>query len=110
LIDFCNICRKCAENCPSSSIPFGDRQEIDGALRWKLNPETCFSYWNVLGTDCAICMRVCPYSHPDNLAHNLIRWGIARSGFFRRIALWMDNLFYGKKPIHRLPPNWTRVP
>ena len=106
MIDFCNICKKCANNCPSLSISFEDREEIDGALRWKLNPDTCFRYWNISGTDCGICMRVCPYSHPDNLAHNLIRWGIARSGFFRRLALWMDDLFYGKKPAPRAHPEW----
>ena len=109
VIDFCNICKKCAENCPSRSIPFGDRQEIDGALRWKLDEVTCFRYWNAVGTDCGRCMAVCPYSHPDNLAHNLVRWGIARSGAFRRLALWMDDLFYGKKPAERDAPGWTRV-
>ncbi len=83
VIDFCTICKKCADNCPSSSIPFGPRLEADGILRWKLNPETCFAYWNEIGTDCGICMAVCPYAHPDNPAHNLIRWGNRRSGFFR---------------------------
>jgi len=109
IIDFCNICKKCAENCPSNSIPLDGRKEIDGALRWKLDEETCFRYWNAVGTDCGRCMAVCPYAHPDNLAHNLVRWGIARSGAFRRLALWMDDLFYGKKPAERDAPGWTRV-
>jgi ferredoxin len=34
VLDFCRICRKCAENCPSGSISFDDRRAIDGALRW----------------------------------------------------------------------------
>jgi ferredoxin len=109
VIDFCNICKKCAHNCPSRSIPFGERQEIDGALRWKLQEETCFRYWNAVGTDCGRCMAVCPYAHPDSWAHNLVRWGIARSGAFRRFALWMDDLFYGVKPAERRSPGWTRV-
>lgn len=94
MLDFCRICLKCAENCPSRSIPFGDRQEIDGALRWRINSDTCFRYWNLTGTDCGRCMAVCPYSHPNNLAHNLVRWAIQRSGLARRVALWMDDLFY----------------
>ena len=109
VIDFCNICQKCAQNCPSRSIPFGPRQEIGGALRWKLNPDTCFRYWNVVGTDCARCMAVCPYAHSDSFSHNLIRWGIARSGFFRRVALRMDDLFYGKEPDRRAAPGWVMV-
>jgi len=106
-IDFCNICKKCADNCPSKSISFDKREEVDGALRWRIEPETCFAYWNVIGTDCGRCMTVCPYAHPNNFAHNLVRWGIARSGFFRRFALWMDDLFYGRKPNPRPAPKWT---
>jgi ferredoxin len=39
VLDFCRICKKCAENCPSRAIPFDDRREIDGALRWQINSE-----------------------------------------------------------------------
>jgi len=109
MIDFCAICKKCAQNCPSQSIPFGDRQEMDGALRWKINSDTCYRYWTVSGTDCGRCMTVCPYSHPNNLSHNMVRWGITHSGFFRRVALHMDDLFYGRKPIRRLAPKWTQI-
>lgn len=109
VIDFCTICEKCARVCPSKSIPFGPQQEIEGATRWKLNPDTCFRYWNVAGTDCARCISVCPFSHPNTFSHNLIRWGIYRSGFFRRVALWMDDLFYGKKPDSHRGPNWVDI-
>ncbi len=102
MIDFCNICQKCAENCPSNSIPTDDRRLSNGALRWRINPDTCFAYWNVIGTDCGRCMAVCPFSHPDTPFHNVIRWGIQRSGFFRRLALWLDDLFYGRQPARRL--------
>jgi ferredoxin len=69
VLDFCRICQKCAEACPGQSIPFGDREEIDGALRWRINAESCFRYWNRIGTDCGRCVAVCPYSHPNNPAH-----------------------------------------
>lgn len=110
VFDFCNICEKCAQACPSKSIPYGPREETDGVLRWKLNPDTCFRYWNTAGTDCARCMAVCPFSHPDTLSHNFIRWGIAKSGAFRRAALWMDDIFYGRKPSPRKAPDWADVP
>ncbi|MBL7164081.1 MAG: 4Fe-4S dicluster domain-containing protein [Anaerolineales bacterium] len=109
LIDFCNICKKCAVNCPSRSIPVDERQEYDGAMRWKIDPDTCFRYWNAVGTDCGRCMAVCPYSHPDNWAHNFIRWGIQRSGAFRRAALWLDDLFYGREPAEKAAPEWVRI-
>ena len=74
MLDFCTICKKCADNCPSHSIPAGDREPIDGGLRWAIDADSCFRYWNAIGTDCGRCMTVCPYSHPDNAAHNLVRW------------------------------------
>ena len=101
VLDFCRICKKCALNCPSQSIPIGEREVSNGVLRWKINPETCYHYWTIVGTDCGRCLAVCPYSHPDNLLHNLVRWGIRKSGNFRRAALFLDDFFYGKKPPSR---------
>ena len=106
MIDFCTKCGKCAENCPPKAISFDDRVEIDGAMRWKIDSDKCFRYWTASGTDCGRCMSVCPYSHPDTFYHNLIRWGNGRSGAFRRGALWLDDLFYGKHPARREPPDW----
>jgi len=98
VIDFCRICKKCAENCPGKSIPFGDREVVDQGLRWAIDPDSCFHYWNAIGTDCGRCMTVCPYSHPDNLAHNVIRTLIGRSPAARKAALHLDNLFYTRHP------------
>jgi ferredoxin len=109
MIDFCTVCRKCADNCPPRAISFDDRIEIDGALRWQIDSDLCFRYWTAIGTDCGRCMSVCPYSHPDSFYHNLIRWGSARSGLFRRAAVWLDDLFYGKAPARRDPPGWIKV-
>jgi ferredoxin len=106
VLDFCRICQKCVETCPSQSIPAGDREEIDGALRWRINSDSCFRYWNRVGTDCARCMAVCPYSHPNNPAHNLVRWAVRRSGAARRVVLWLDDVFYGRKPMPRPTPDW----
>jgi len=98
VIDFCAVCKKCATNCPVGAIPSGDRTPVDEGLRWAIDAETCYRYWNLIGTDCASCMRVCPYSHPDSPAHNLVRVAIRRSASARRVMLWFDDVFYGKKP------------
>ena len=107
MIDFCTKCKKCAENCPSRSIPFEDRQMYDGAYRWKIDPVSCFRYWNVIGTDCGVCMKVCPYSHPDTFFHNLLRGLISHSAPGRRIAHKLDDVFYGRYPEVRPAPDWT---
>jgi ferredoxin len=98
VIDFCEQCEKCAENCPPNAIPFGPREPVDEGLRWAIDADACFRYWNAIGTDCGRCMTVCPYSHPESAAHDLVRWAVARSGAARRVMLWMDDLFYGRQP------------
>jgi len=108
VIDFCEICKKCADACPSRSISFESRVEINGILRWKINSESCFTYWCSSGTDCGRCMAVCPYSHPNNFMHNFIRWGISNSQYFRRFAIYMDNLLYGRRPTSREIPIWIK--
>jgi ferredoxin len=107
VIDFCSRCRKCAENCPAGAIPSGDRIEIDGDWRWRVDGDACYRYWCAVGTDCARCMAVCPYSHADNLFHNAVRWGVRRSALFRRAAARLDDVFYGRRPAPRPGPAWT---
>jgi reductive dehalogenase len=106
--DFCRICKKCALCCPSDSIPEGEQQEINGSLRWKLNAETCFGYWAKAGTDCNVCMRVCPWSHPRTFPHRVIISLVVRNRWARRLFSVMDDLFYGKKPKPKAPPDWAK--
>ena len=107
VLDFCSLCKKCAENCPVDAIPDRERGPIAGGRRWAIDADSCFRYWNAVGTDCGRCMTVCPYSHPDNTAHNLVRRAIRSSGAARRGALWLDDLFYGRhpQPLYQVPPD-----
>lgn len=95
--DFCDRCKRCAVNCPSAAIPNDSPEEVRGALKWPLNIEACFKYWCSIGTDCGLCMKVCPYSHPPSLMHNLVRVGIKNSAIARQISVYGEDLFYGKK-------------
>jgi len=95
VVDFCEACRKCARCCPAKAIPTGRRETIDGALRWKIDAEACFTYWCAVGTDCGVCVRVCPYSHRDNAFHRAVRAGVRRSFLFRRLAVPLDDVFLG---------------
>ena len=106
MLDFCAICKKCADNCPVKAIPFDDPKQIDGVMRWRIDQEACFTYWCQAGTDCGRCMAVCPFSHPDRLLHNLIRRGIRNSSVFRRAALFLDDFFYGRISESKAVPGW----
>lgn len=108
IMDFCKICKKCATCCPSNSIPVDDDiKEHNGTLRWKLNDDTCYGYWYKVGTDCCICMKVCPWSHARTFPHRLIVAMISRNYLARRLFSVMDDIFYGKKPRPNAPPKWA---
>jgi reductive dehalogenase len=99
--DFCDICKKCADNCPSNSIPYREKPFERGFPHWSIDMESCYTFWKRTGTDCGICIRVCPYTKPDTLIHRLARFYISRNPINQRIALFLDNLLYRRKV--RLP-------
>ena len=102
VIDFCTFCSKCADNCPAGAVPEGERERIDGALRWKIDADACYRYWNSVGTDCGRCMATCPYSHLPLYSPPWVQHLLRRSGFARRAFLALDNRLYGRRPApHR---------
>ncbi len=104
---FCEICLKCADGCPANAIPKGPREVFAGVQKWQSRGDTCYRHWRTVGTDCALCLAVCPFSHPANPAHDLVRWAIRRNGLTRRLALWGDDLCYGRRPVGKYPwPDW----
>lgn len=107
VLHFCEHCRKCATNCPVNAIPNGPRTLENGTKRWRINSEKCYQYWTVSGTDCGRCISVCPYSHPDNLLHRVVRWGIKNNLFFRHLAIKLDDVFYRRRPVVRSLVEWA---
>lgn len=106
--DFCRACKKCARCCPSQSIPVVEEPAVVNAIRrWKLDAETCFDYWGKVGTDCDVCMRVCPWSHADTLPHRVIKFLVSRNRHARRIFTLLDDVFYGRKPKPKPAPYWA---
>ncbi|MFC1835127.1 4Fe-4S dicluster domain-containing protein, partial [Thermodesulfobacteriota bacterium] len=104
--DFCKVCKKCAVSCPSKSIPYDEKRLHNGVEKWKMDELSCFDYWGQIGTDCSICMGVCPYSRPNVSIHRLARWIIARSHIARRVLPHLDNRIYGRRWKPRAPARW----
>lgn len=97
--DFCQKCKKCANNCPAQALSYGDKTEENGVLKWVLNREGCYRFWRKAGTDCAMCLYVCPYSKPQNWFHDSIRKLNAQSSVAQAVCLWADDYFYGRNPL-----------
>ena len=108
-LHFCHHCKKCAGVCPAAAIPDGPRLSTDGVDRWKINSEKCYHFWTTSGTDCGRCISACPYSHPDDPFHRFIRWGIKNNLLFRRLAIKLDDIFYGPKPAVKRMPSWSDI-
>lgn len=106
LQDFCRVCKKCADNCPSQAISFDkDPVEYNGYLRWNSDFRKCaeFRLTNEEGSSCGVCMKVCPWnSKEDSWFHKAGIWvgskGEASSTFLKSI----DDMFgYGTEIVDK---------
>jgi epoxyqueuosine reductase QueG len=97
LASFCQLCRKCAATCPAAAIPDGEEPESRGFRHWTIRQEACYNFWRTVGTDCAVCIRTCPFTKPDTPVHRLVRAYVRRNPLNQRLALWADDLFYGRR-------------
>ena len=94
VIRFCEACEKCAEHCPSQSIPYGrdrtwhggSRSNNPGVKKWYVDVESCYGFWVQNGADCSNCIRSCPYNKRDNPT-------------LRRIILWLTGHVPGLNPL-----------
>ena len=117
--EFCDVCMKCADTCPSRSI---SREEMTtdgptpsnnpGARKWYVNPDTCLAFWRHNGTSCSNCIRSCPFNKEPGWFHDLARALIRlRSGWLDRLLVFLDDLCgYGtnraaRKAVQKLAAN-----
>ena len=105
--EFCRVCLKCAVTCPSRSIPDGEKEVVRGVRKWQLGDRACHEFWQKVGTDCGICMRNCPYSHPMHSVHRLGALAARNSPVARRLLTWADDLVYGRSPKPRAQLDWV---
>ena len=90
---FCDICTACADACPVKALPFGPPSDaapnvsaIKGVRKWTSDAEKCFGFWAKLASDCAICMRVCPFNRDYAQRRNRLWLRLALSRW-RTLAL-----------------------
>ncbi len=110
---FCQICNRCAKQCPVRAIPDGEPQDappnissLSGIRKWTVNAEKCFKFWVGMNTDCAICIRVCPYNKDYSKWWNRIGILLANSPL-RKLMLWLDDqLGFGKR---QAPNEWWKT-
>ncbi|MDU8929983.1 reductive dehalogenase [Alisedimentitalea sp. MJ-SS2] len=107
---FCDICTKCAEACPVKALPLGppsfdapNQSAIKGVKKWTSDAEKCFKFWAAQASDCAICLRVCPFNRDFSKWRHRAWLKLALSPL-RRVALWLDRNRGGRVK----PSTWWR--
>ncbi len=93
----CESCRRCANNCPPQAIDHGSpstyrfsRSNLQGVKKWTTDAEKCFKFWVARGTDCANCIRTCPYNKDySRWRFRVLRWALGTR--LRKIALKVDD-------------------
>ncbi|WP_296417460.1 reductive dehalogenase domain-containing protein [Pseudooctadecabacter sp.] len=107
---YCRDCTICADACPPKALPKGapdfgaevaggSPSTQTGVRKWSANCEACFGYWAKIKTDCAICMRVCPFNHH---ARGTLWYRLATSRW-RLIARWWAAR---RRPARLKPSKW----
>jgi reductive dehalogenase len=106
VVRFCETCEKCAQTCPSQSIPFGKERTWEGTTKsnnpgikkWYVNVETCYGFWVENGSECSNCIRSCPYNKRDGFMHRSVMWFVQHLPWLNRLIVKMDDLVgYGKQ-------------
>jgi reductive dehalogenase len=107
--EFCEVCDRCSSACPPRAIspdePTADtlnRSNLVGVRKWQLDGEKCFKYWTNLGSDCGVCIRICPYNKDFSRAVMRIARRLAGTPL-RRLMLKLDVLMgYGKREAPKI--------
>lgn len=110
--EFCKICQRCARTCPSQSISFGEpaatpysQSNIKGVRKWSVDVEKCFSFWVAQNSDCAVCIRSCPYNNDyRDWWHRVARW-LAGTRLRKLMLKLAEKTGYGERVK---PKQWWR--
>jgi len=107
---FCGSCLKCARECPSQAIAYGDKVMFNGYETWKPDTERCTSYraTNLKGSSCGRCIHICPLTKDITLdgpiLHQLGSWLGVHAMWLKPvlapIAIWLDDVLGYGNPIN----------
>ena len=108
--DACKACMKCAQTCPTYSIPFGDKVVINGVEKWTIDVDTCYKGRLATHgefTPCLVCTTSCCYHKRSAWWHTLAGWSLKRlpipmRPLYLKPLLWLDDFIWGKRPWHHM--------
>lgn len=104
--EFCEVCMKCSDGCPSDSISklsikdpenkVRNRSNNGGVEKWYNDGQRCLSFWSENHTACSNCITVCPYNKLDEWHHDFAKIA-TKIPIVNNVARYLDELFgYGE--------------
>ena len=105
--EFCEVCRKCADLCPSNAITKVEKMDdpknippnrsvSTGVVKWYNDYQKCLSFWLDNTIECANCVSCCPYNKINGWHHDLSKMA-TKIPVFRRVTRYLDEMFgYGE--------------
>ena len=106
LKEFCTVCGRCAETCPSEALSFDEQPSFKvrgefnnpGHQTWSEDCVKCFEFWEESNSYCSTCIMVCPWAKKDKTAlHEVIKASSAKMPILDRLLVAMDERFgYGR--------------
>ncbi len=107
LLEFCKVCKRCAEACPSTALSFKDEPDFEvlgpwnnpGHQAWFEDSTKCLAYWRESTSECSVCLRVCPWAKKDKtVVHSIVKAASAKMPFLDNAFTSMDKVFgYGEQ-------------
>lgn len=107
LKEFCTVCGRCAETCPSKSLSFDEEPSFEtrgewnnpGHQTWYEDSVSCFEFWDESSSYCSTCIMVCPWAKKDKtVLHEIVKASSAKMPFLDRFLANMDESFgYGRQ-------------
>lgn len=101
LTDFCKLCNKCAYFCPSQSLSNKAEEES-----WSIKQETCYIKWLYMGTDCGMCIAVCPFSQELETIRDTLSFKDNNDSIIKALEEYKKK--FGKRPFVPGNPLWLR--
>ena len=101
--NFCQTCKKCAENCPTGCLSMDDEPSWEVKGEWN-NPglkgfysDDPMCYPQMIAFDCVLCHAVCPYNKMDKASlHEIVKMTISKAPMFNGLIRTLDDTFdYG---------------
>jgi len=100
---YCQVCKKCARECPSQAISHSDETIVYNDYEtYEMDVQACtrMRVGNPAGASCGRCIKVCPWNKPYQGIHKTVEWVLERSSLAHRFSVWMDDLLgYGRQHV-----------